>query len=144
MRSSAGGRLRSAAPNGAFVVVNLGCLDPGGGLHVGGALLQGCFRVTGTRATAAFPQSQVERLVRRIPGVGRLVGRILRDREAADRARATALLKIDHVAVGNCARPPAQVADLPVAGVDDVVSVRVTNCGDRPLLARVVVEGVIL
>ncbi len=96
-----------------------------------------CFRVVGARITAAIPRSRIERLVRRIPGLGRIVAWIFRDRDAADRAWATA-----QVTVGDHACPPTPVADLPVAAAGTEISVSVTNQGDRSIAARVLVEGV--
>ena len=117
-------------------------LDPGRSGEVGAVFSQR-FRVVTARITAAFPQSRIERLARRLPGIGRIVARVLRDRDAADRAWATAQVKIDHVTVGDHACAPDEIDDLPIAVPGTEISVGVTNRSDRPVVARVLVEGVI-
>ena len=128
-------------PDRSVVIGDLGPLLPGGGGQVSSVCDQR-FRVVGARVSAAFPRTRIEQFLLRIPGVGRLVERLLRDRDAADRAFATAQVKIDHVTVGDHARPPSQIDDLPIAAAGAQISVSVTNRGDRPLVARVLVEGV--
>jgi hypothetical protein len=95
------------------------------------------FRVIGARAAASFPKSWFGHLVRRIPAVRRL----LRDRDAQECAIATAQLRVDHVAVGNCLVAPDKCAELPIASAGTVISVCVTNICDRPIVARILVEG---
>jgi hypothetical protein len=57
------------------------------------------------------------------------------------RAWATALVRLEHVAVDDQARPSNRCSELP-AGRE--ISVRVINTGDRPLVARVIVEGAVV
>lgn len=128
-------------PNHAAVIGDR-ALDPGRSGEVGAVFGQR-FRVVAARITAAFPQSRIERVARRLPGIGRIVARVLRDRDAADRAWATAQVKIDHVTVGDHACAPDEVDDLPIAAPGIEISVGVTNRSDRPVVARVLVEGVI-
>ena len=128
-------------PNRAVVIGDLGPLDPGGGADVSSTCDQR-FRVTGARVAAAVPQSRIERLVRRLPGLGRIVTRLLHNRDVANSTWATAQVKIDRVTVGDDARPLDQIDDLPIAPVGAAISVSVTNRSDRPLVARVLVEGV--
>ena len=128
-------------PDRSIVVGDLGPLDPGGGGHVRSVCDQR-FRVVDAHVTATFPQSRIEQIVRRIPVVGRLVEKLLRDRDAADRAWATAQVKIDHVTVGDHARSPSELDDLPIAAAGAEISVSVTNRSDRPLAVRVLIEGV--
>lgn len=97
------------------------------------------FRVIAARVGADYPQSWFLRLVRRLPGGKRL----LRRRDAAVRVRATAQTRIDHVAVDNFATLPDKCAELPMVIAGGEISVRVTNTGDRPLVVRVLVEGVL-
>ena len=128
-------------PDRAVLIADLGPLDPG----PSGWSIARCdqrFRLVDVEINASFPRPRLERLVRRIPGVGRIVGWIFRARDADDRARATALAKIEHVAVGGAVCPPDEVDDLPTAAVGTEISVRVTNAGSRPIVARVIVEGV--
>lgn len=128
--------------NRAAVTFDLNPLDPGSYGIVTSCLGQErelLFRVIAARAIADFPQSWLSRLVRRIPGVQWL----LRDRDADRRARATAQMQIDHVAVGNFARLPDKCDELPIVTAGSPISVRVSNVGDRPIVVRVLVEGVL-
>lgn len=129
-------------PDHAVLIGDLGPLDPGEGTHVSLSCTQR-FRVIDVRVTAALPQSWTARLVQRLPGVGGIIARILRACDAADRAWATGRMKIDHVTVNGHSRRSGDVADLPVATAGSYISVRVTNCSDRMLVARVVVAGVL-
>ena len=97
------------------------------------------FRVTAARVTAVIHQSRIARLVRRIPGVQRL----LRAHDDAQRERSSAQLRIDHVAVGYFECTPDKCDDLPVVTAGRGISVRVTNIGDRSLGVNVLVEGVL-
>jgi hypothetical protein len=79
------------------------------------------------------------RLVRRIPGVRQL----LRPYDDAWRKLTSMQLRIDHVAVGNFACTPDKCNELPIVTAGSEISVRVTNVGNRPLVARVLIEGVL-
>jgi len=95
----------------------------------------GSFRVTAVRAAGEFPGSWIVRLLRRIP----LVRRLLSRRDAA----ATAQLRVDQVAVGNWAACPAEIASLPIAPLGTEIVACVVNVGERPVVARVHVDGVL-
>jgi hypothetical protein len=133
--------LRIVPDRAVITVQDLGPLDPGGWGLVR-AIHDRSFRVVRARAVATFAPSRIERLARRIPGVGWLLDLAFQDR-AVDRALASARLKINGVAVGNCDRPPDKIDELPVVPVGTEITVRVTNTGDRALVARVIVEGAI-
>lgn len=132
-------KLRSI-PNRVILGLGLTPLGAGAGGSVTSISAQR-LRVTSAHVAAEFPQSWAERLARRvgrrIPGVRRL----LRDHEATQRAWATALVRLEHVAVDDQARPPNRCSELPPGRE---ISVRVINTGDRPLVARVIVEGVVV
>lgn len=132
-------KLHSVLNRTVVSFMDLGPLDPG----FAGIVTSRCaqsLRVIGARAVAEFPPSRAALLMRRIPGVRRL----LRDRDAAARERATAQLRVDHITVGNYACLPDKCAALPIVAADREISVHVTNTGRRPLIARVLVEGVLL
>lgn len=134
---------RRIAPDRAVITVqDLGRLDPGG-WGLARAIYDQPFRVVGARVTATIVPSRIERLARRLPGVGRLLDLIFRDR-AVDRILATTRLKVSGVAVGNIDRPLNKIDELPVVAPGTEFTVRVTNTGDRALCARVIVEGSIL
>jgi hypothetical protein len=97
------------------------------------------YRVTNVRVVADYPKPWLGRLVRRIPGVRSLFA----GRDARDRERATAQMKIDQVGVENHRCRPEEVDQLPVAVAGHELSVVVINDGDRPLVARVSVEGIL-
>lgn len=131
-------------PDSPVLVEELGPLDPGGWGHARSISNQQ-YRIVGARVTAAFARSRLERLVRRLlPGAGKILDRIFLERDIADCARATAAVKIDRVSVGDVGYAPSRIADLPIASAGTEISVRVTNSGDRPVVARVLVEGVTL
>jgi len=131
--------LRIVPDRAVITVQDLGPLDPGGWGLVR-AIHDRSYRVVRARAVATFAPSRFERWARRIPGVGRLLDLAFHNR-AADRALAAARLKINGVAVGSCDRPPDKIDELPVVPAGTEVTVRVTNTGDRSLVARVIVEG---
>ena len=129
-------------PNHVILGLGLVSLDPRRGMDVTSICSQR-LRVTAAHVAAEFPQSWMERLARRvglrIPGVRRL----LHDHDAAQRAWATALVRLEHVSVDDQARPPNRCSELPIATAGREISVRVINTGDRPLVARVVIEAVL-
>lgn len=96
------------------------------------------FRVTVARVIAEFPKPWIGRLLRKIPGVSRLFAR----RDARERDRASAQMKINYVAVDNYQCALDEIDRLPVAREGQEVRVKVINEGDRPIVARVVVEGI--
>lgn len=133
----------SVVPNYAAIVLpDIDSLLPGGwglvsSLHHPDSSQR--FRVTGARVAAMLPQSRLLHLAQRIPGVRQL----LRPYTDAWRKLASMQLRIDHVAVGYFACAPDKCAELPVVTAGSEISVRVTNTGARPLVARVIVEGVL-
>jgi hypothetical protein len=129
-------------PNRVIIGLGLAPLDPGAGRNVATTCSQR-LRVTAAHVAAEFPQSWVERLARRAAGRIPGVRRLLRDHEVAQRAWATALVRLEHVSVDDQARPPNRCNELPIAAAGREISVRVTNTGDRPLVTSVFIEGVL-
>jgi hypothetical protein len=124
-------------------VITLTCPDPlrPGAIGSATCCVDECvpwrFRITGARVTGDFPRSWINHLTRQLPGIRWL----LRGHDAIQRARATARLRIEHVAVGNFASMADKCAELPLVTAGASISVRVMNTGDQPLVARVLVEG---
>jgi hypothetical protein len=94
------------------------------------------FYVTRARVVAEFPTSWIGRLARLIPGVRR----IFMGRDARDRSRATAQLKIDYVAVDNCARAPNEIDRLPAAVEGSEIRIVMINTGERSVVAHASVD----
>lgn len=100
------------------------------------------FRVIAARVIAVFPQSRIEQLLRRIPVLGRFITKLFADRDASDRAWATAQVRIDHVTVGDRTCPLGEFDARVVADAGTEISVSVINRGDRPVVAHVLIEGI--